>query len=336
MRTNFTKILMISLYLIFMLVSTWATAESVTRLLNLNKIIVWVVAVGFFVGASIGGKLLVESLDYDNFYHNRLRSMLIGISLIIICWILVILPTNTHTFFYKNNVRKICLTELKDTESKLLQIKNDGKTVIEREKDDLKKKVEAEIASMKYEIQNYGNPGHGPRTDSIINRLEVLLGQPIHRLQPKNTSRTGLVEHAQQMDSYLRNLLESRLNLFNDRLAQFESQQDNKEFNTLIADLKDARNKLGEEPTEEIRTTLINSFALINKYSDMLKQTFKDKTFLHMDNDPETIALENVYYTWRSFFAGKYGAQGFWFWIMVAALIDILGFVFFIFGFKKD
>ena len=55
-----------------------------------------------------------------------------------------------------------------------------------------------------------------------------------------------------------------------------------------------------------------------------------------IDKDPEVVALESVYETWKNFFAGKYNGQGFVFWILGAAFLDVLGFIFFLAAFKKQ
>jgi hypothetical protein len=46
--------------------------------------------------------------------------------------------------------------------------------------------------------------------------------------------------------------------------------------------------------------------------------------------------MRSVVEVWKDFFAGKYAGRGFIFWIIIAALVDIAGFIFFDIAFRKE
>jgi hypothetical protein len=49
----------------------------------------------------------------------------------------------------------------------------------------------------------------------------------------------------------------------------------------------------------------------------------------------KTEKMCSVIDVWKDFFAGKYAGRGFAFWIIIAALVDIAGFIFFDITFAK-
>lgn len=61
-----------ALFLVFAGVSCWATAESLSLLLPAWPVVfVWIVTIGFFVLASVGSKLIVDSFNQRIYLENR-------------------------------------------------------------------------------------------------------------------------------------------------------------------------------------------------------------------------------------------------------------------------
>ena len=102
-QTNFFKIFSFFALLAFATVSCWATAESLHLLLSSWPLIFcWVVTVGFFAMASWGTKLIVDSLNQNIYMEKRGLNLIGGILITIVFWLLCIMPTKTHTFFFRN------------------------------------------------------------------------------------------------------------------------------------------------------------------------------------------------------------------------------------------
>ena len=77
-QNNYLKIVWIAAFVAFAGVSCWATAESLHMLLSSwPKIMCWIVTVGFFIIASFGTKMIVDSLN-QNIYIDKRGLRLIG------------------------------------------------------------------------------------------------------------------------------------------------------------------------------------------------------------------------------------------------------------------
>lgn len=76
-QINYSKILWIVGFAVFAAVSCWATAESLHLLLSSWPVVFcWVITVGFFVIASLGSKMIVDSLDKDLYIEGRGKEVL--------------------------------------------------------------------------------------------------------------------------------------------------------------------------------------------------------------------------------------------------------------------
>ena len=65
-QKNYLKILWVAAFAAFAAVSCWATAESLHLLLSTWPLAMcWVVTIGFFIIASIGTKMIVDSLNQN-------------------------------------------------------------------------------------------------------------------------------------------------------------------------------------------------------------------------------------------------------------------------------
>lgn len=63
-QTNYKKILYLVGFIVFGAISCWATAESLHLLLaTWPKVFCYAVAIGFFIIASIGFKMIMDSLN---------------------------------------------------------------------------------------------------------------------------------------------------------------------------------------------------------------------------------------------------------------------------------
>jgi hypothetical protein len=122
-------------------------------------------------------------------------------------------------------------------------------------------------------------------------------------------------------------------------------------INKLIADIDKVQKKIdanpnnNDEPTEGTSTTLSTAYKNIEKYSDELIIEF-DKKYPEQTKiakeDKKAYAgvskiekMRSVIEVWKEFFAGSYAGRGFLFWVIIAALVDIAGFIFFDIAFSK-
>ena len=107
-QNNLLKIISALAFLALAAVSCWATQESLHLLLpSWPVVICWIVTIAFFVIASLGTKLIVDSLNQNVYITKRGEKLIGGILIVIAFWLLFSMPTNTHTFFYRNAISSI-------------------------------------------------------------------------------------------------------------------------------------------------------------------------------------------------------------------------------------
>jgi hypothetical protein len=342
-QNKFLKIFAISAYLVLMFVSCWATVESLRLLLpSWPVVFFWAVSVIFFVVASMGTKLIVDSFNQRVRIDNRGWRLIGGILLLTVFWIIFFLPTNTHTFFYRSVIKDVLVDELTNTKGLLQNLSDEGEAgrIIEQEKNDFRNKIAALFANYSSEINNPGLIGSGERADNVLIEMEKELG-PIQRLILRSNSLHDRRIFLDEMGRLITVLLESKLTTYDTKLRNINSGLDKKSIRKLITEIQKIQNKISvmptsnDEPTQLTRDILTQSFAIINQYSDVLKQTYPNARVLLAYPLPMIVKLDSVVEVWKEFFAGKYADRGFVFWIIIAALIDIAGFIFFDIAFKN-
>lgn len=353
-KTSFFKIFAIVAFLALMGVSCWATVESLHLLLpSWPVIFFWVITVIFFVVASLGSKLIVDSFNQRIRVDNRGWQFIGGFILMLSFWICFSLPTNTHTFFYKTAIKDVLIRDLTETKGKLQDLANEGEAgkIIAQEKADFKNKVDAVFSKFAAEINNPGNPGWADKAEAVIIELEGELGK-IQRLDLKCHSFQCRQELIKAMRQQVDNMMESKLNtVYKTRLNNINRGLDKPAINKLIAKIQVVQEKIdkisnnNDEPTEETTNTLSQAYKIIEKYSDVLIINFDEqypaltkiakedkKAYAGVSKTERMLSVLDV---WKDFFAGKFTGRGFAYWIVISALVDIAGFIFFDIAFAK-
>lgn len=353
-KTNFSQIFALMAFVVLLVVSCWATVESLHLLLpSWPVFLFWAVTLIFFVVASMGTKLIVDSLNQKIFLENRGWRLIGGMVLLLAFWGCFILPTNTHTFFYRASIKDVLIRDLTETKGKLQDLANEGQAgkIISQEKADFRNKIDAIFSKFAAEINNPGNPGWKDKAEAVIIQLEGELGE-IQRLQLKCQSFECRQELVKAMREHVENLLDSKIKTtYDTRLANINKGLDKPTINRLIAKIEAVQSKIdnnpasNDEPTPSTTVTLSQAYKIIEKYSDVLitefenkypnliKQTIEDrKVYAGVS---KTERMRSVIDVWKDFFAGIYGGRGFAFWIIIAALVDIAGFIFFDIAFAK-
>ena len=365
-QNKFLRIFSLFAFMAFMIISCWATVESLHLLLPDWPIpIFWIVTIGFFVLASLGSKLIVDSFNPNDYVPNKGWRFIGGIVLLALFWILFSLPTNAHTFFYKAVVKEVVQTELVFVKEKLEELADGGraKIMVETEKNQFKKHVNNAFSNLQYEILDPNNSGYGPKAEKALLDLDKLLGSQLQK--PKYvTSHEGRLKCVnslkEQKDALLNAELERR---DRDLEIKFSTKRKQNEIKSNIVFISQAlhllqtdskkffipfKNKEGKiiDNLEQTKSILTKSLSSIREYSDSFKEIYPDNDAI-LGNDyqangkkgqgiiSKTERLENVIGVWKDFFAGKYAGRGFIFWIIIAALVDIGGFIFFDIAFKK-
>lgn len=326
------------LYLFFLIVSVWATGESISRSTELPIFACYSIGLAALLGASFCLNLIKQSRSHE-YVPNRALLLIIGVIGFLFLW-LVSLTSNTHNFYFVMTADKLRQQELRGVKNQLELVRDKSVTSFELAKDQFRNKIEAEISNMRAEIMNSGDMGHGKATDSIIDRIGDLLQTNIQRTDPPGNDRRALNLHADEMANNIRHLVSNKLVSIDSRIGKLDEFIDQEEYGKVLGDLDLTIKEYLSKNEIEVKTTLRNSFSFYNKCFDYIKQLFenpflKENTELEiaeLPEVPESIDYENIAKSWQNFFEGKYSSLHFYLALIWALTIDIACFILFYFG----
>lgn len=348
-QRNYLKILWLAAFVAFATVSCWATAESLHLLLSTWPLAMcWIVTVGFFIIASLGTKMIVDSLNQNIYMEKRGTHLIGGIIIVLIFWLICSMPTNTHTFFYRTLINDKVTTDISTTRGYLGQIKNNtnNKNQAMAQVNELKNSVDVLLGELESEIKNEANPGFGPQSKDILRRMAALLGvDKIDQLTFKGTSkqdRDKLCDAYRTKvyllaDSKATNIMEHILSPNADILKEVKRDDDNlalikKHIDDETIDLNDAND------IKDVCDKLNTGYNTVKKNKDFVKFSSKADEAIYTADNPVTKVkrMIDVFKVWEDFLKGEYAGHGFIFWVIIAVLVDIAAFIFFDLAFKKE
>lgn len=345
---KFVKIFTLVGFVAFAAVSCWATAESLHLLLpSWPSVFCWAITIGFFFIASWGTKMIADSLNQNVYMEKRGATLVGGVAIVLIFWLLCSMPTNTHTFFFRNLIDDKISSDITTTKGYLVQIK-DNTNNNEQAKikvTQLKNELEILLGELEAEIKNAANPGFGPKAEEIFRKFAKLLG--VDKIEPLNVKANSPKERQNLCDAYrqkmytladskARNIVQSILspseeNLREVTLSLKNLQLINKSIDSGELDLTNA------EDVQGIKDKLNIAYNIIKKNEQFVNfKNESDKEIYTCANPQTKVArLLSVYDVWVDFLTGKEGGLAFVFWIIISILVDVAAFIFFDIAFKK-
>ena len=299
--------------------------------------------------ASLGTKLIVDSLNQNIYLEKRGLRFVGGIILFLVFWIVCIMPTNTHTFFYRSTITDVVTQDLTTTKGYLQQLRDNIKTetAVKLKAEQLERDVNTQIRALEREIDNILDPGFGPRSRAILDGIaSTLQVAKIPELSYKNASpntRKILKEQYRAMiyDILSNRIAELKVNYITpqEKLFKPESAQQIKNIETMEGHVANmgAMGHVDNDVIMQSDMVLKRSYATIKNYADFVNfNTKEDEARYLADNQmTRTSGMLSVIDVWKSFVAGEYEGRGFMFWVVIAILVDIAAFVFFDITFKK-
>ena len=335
-------------FIAFAAVSCWATAESLHLLLSSWPLAMcWVVTVGFFIIASLGTKMIVDSLNQDIYLEKRGLRLVGGIVIVLIFWLICSMPTNTHTFFYRTVINDKVNTDISTTRGYLSQIKNNtnNKTQATVKVNELKNNVDVLLGELEAEIKNEVNPGFGPKSKEILRKFATLL--EVDKVEPLSYKGTSKQDRDKLCDAYrtkiyilaenrATNIMAHILSPNSDNIKEVKRDDENlalvkKYIGDKTINLNDA------EDIEDVCDKLNTAYNTVKKNSDFINFSSKTDEANYTADNPITKVkrMISVFDVWEDFMAGEYAGHGFMFWIIISILVDIAAFIFFDLAFKK-
>lgn len=351
-QNKLLKLLFLAAYIAFASVSCWATAESLHLLLpSWPSYMCWTVTVGFFIVASIGTKLIVDSLNQNIYVEKRGAKFIGGIFLTLVFWLVCSMPTNTHTFFYRNVIDATVSEDITATKGYLDQLFYN--TVIENriraEQSQLTNKVNLKLIELKTEIKNLANPGFGPVAKKILEDISDLLKANIEEVSYRGTSRKDRDNLIKTYDDRVREQLENS----KAKIRESHESTEEKRYKNEAKDHRDNLDKVDKaikdgrkdgidvnnaKHIREVNNRLFGAYSTIKRYKQ------------YIEFDPDTSDMErytaevpltkvkqliSVFDVWKGFVKGEYKGHGFIFWVIISILVDISAFIFFDLTFMK-
>ncbi len=352
-QTNYLKLFAILAFLAFAIVSCWATAESLHLLLSSWPLAMcWIVTIGFFVIASIGSKMIVDSLNQNIYMERRGANLLLGIIIMLVFWLICSFPTNTHTFFYRTIINDKVSADISTTRGYLTQIKLNSKNVAQAELQvqKLKADVESLLGELTSEIMNEANPGFGKKSKEILRKFAPLLGVP--KIEPLTTKGGTSVQARQNLcdayrqkmyvlrDAKARTIINTILSPNPANLKEAEIADKNLGIikNHIDAGQTDIINLNDADDIKDVCNKLNDGYNAIKKNSDFVNFSSGSDKEKYTAASPITDVkrMISVFDVWEDFLKGEYTGHGFAFWIVISILVDIAAFIFFDIAFKKS
>ena len=354
-RTNYFRIFAMLAFIVLAALSCKWTAESLYMWHpDLTIYGAWAIAVLSFVIASLCFSQLLKALDRNEDFYGKLfgrtGAFLIGLFGLVFFWVCVSLPTNTHTLLYGANIKTVLTQDiartkgyLKDLKDNNLQIKN-----IENRRDALKSRISTNLQLLKDEIDHNKLEGIGYRYNAALTEIEGILseaiGEPvkIHRKERVGKNRS---EWYSTHESYQKSVWESfkiYSNQCDDKIRRIKNAMGDYELKAKIINIGIAEQDINDMKTVSAKVIDAASNDLTKSYSYIKKNA--DYINFHSDADrarytaefPHTDAedLLNVEEVVRDYVkTDRY--KGMSYWILIAILVDIAGFVFFNIAFNK-
>lgn len=350
-QTDYLKIVWMTAFAAFAAVSCWATAESLHLLLSSWPLVMcWIVAVGFFLIASLGTKMIVDSLNQDIFLEKRGMRLAGGIVMVLVFWLVCSMPTNTHTFFYRTVISDKVSSDISMTRGYLGQVKDNtnNKTQAQVKVNELKNSVDVLLGELEAEIRNEANPGFGPKSKEILRKLAAMLG--VDKIEPLSYKGASIQERVKLCDAYrtkiyilanskATNIMAHILQPNSDNLKEVKNVDDNlalvkKYIGNGTIDLNDPQDMTGDGG---VCDKLNEGYNTVKKNHDFVNFSSKADEALYTAESPVTKVkrIVSVFDVWQDFLKGDYAGHGFAFWIVMSVLVDIAAFIFFDLAFRK-
>lgn len=319
---------------------------------NITLVGAWLIAVVFYIMASLSFTKFVDSFKRDGDYYGKFGGqagqILLGFIGLIVFWIIVSLPTNTHTLLYRASIKDVIRTDLTKTENYLQRLTDSNLEIkkIENKYNSQKEAVDAHIARLIAEIDNPSAVGIGERFEKVLVELDKTLGTTIQREAKVGTTRTQWLTTI----NYYQKQAYAQLRLFRSKcdkeIEEIRRTMGSKELDALIKNcgiaLKDiqAMDGVNNEIVKLAMNDLDAGYSFIAANSKYIDFDDNDKEQYTKEGAVSNArGLLSVTKVWSDFMTTKkYDGHGFVYWILIALLVDISAFIFFVMAFddKKN
>lgn len=340
------RIFAILAFLAFAAGSCWSTTESLFLTLEnaqIPKWVFWVVVVGLFVLTSYCTKMAIDSLTAKGYVENRRGKFIIGLLGFLVLWLIFSMPTNAHTFFYKQMAKQTALRELEHVDNELDKV-TDSESYLANyraEWDSYYAKVNAALDLLKHEINDPYKLGFGDIAESKLANIENLLGLQIGTIDRRGTKNTSQAERnavCKYYDNVVKEQLKIKEDQHNAKVQAFSTNHQSKidDIAPLRREISTTKQEL-QDPIYDREATLRKARKVIDAGYAKLETAYNglytpDPTIYRSDR------LTKVTKVWGDYFKGRFRNTDYtlWYWILVSVIVDLSAFAFFDIAFKRD
>lgn len=345
-KNVFFKIFTIAAFCAFALVSCWSTTESLFLTLEhaeIPKWVFWIAVVGLYVLTSICFKMVLDSFNQNIYMEHRSVKFVVGLLGILLLWIAFSMPTNAHTYFYKQMAKSTAIKELKHIDGELQKLSSEHAFLqsYNNEWDKFEGDVSMHLQQLKDEIDNPQRFGFGPEAEAKLATIENDFGLKtgtITRRGTRNTSKQERNAVCQYYDNVVKEQLEIKKQQHEANVARATEDFQNrmKNVESLLNDIHTTLNQLEDDQYEK-EAVLKNARKVIGRSYAELESQYNgiytyDKSVYRSDR------LVKVTKVWGDYFRGEFKEKDYtlWYWILLSIIVDIAAFAFFDIAFKKE
>lgn len=333
-------------FLILAGISCWATEQSLHLLLPTGwpEILVWGITIAFFVVASLGTKLIVDTLATPGFVDNRNLKLFGGILLVVCFWLIMSMPTNTHTFFYNDKIGSVITKDIETTNRYLLQIVERGTSstlVLDSAGTIMKDQVEEQRRHIVAQFNGDEAPfkrGNGVKIGEHLNIINNILKSGLKQDPRYNSTDPAILNKYQiEIDKALADGLKTHT------ISQ-QSVQNAREQKERLTALNDSiqdhisTGSLTEPEIKQCESELKKGYEIVasNKiFVDFDNESNDREVYTQENTETRTKRMASVIEVFFvDFLQGKYPAS-FWYYVILSILVDIAAFIFFDIAFKN-
>ena len=345
-NSKFLKIFALVAFIAFAAVSCWSTTESLFLTLEhaqIPKWVFWIAVVGLYVLTSVCVKMVLDSFNQNIYVEHRTVKFIIGLSGVLILWIAFSMPTNTHTFFYKQMAKNTAVKELKHIDGELQKLSSENAFVesYNAEWDKYEADVLNALAGIKREIRDFQNPGTAAKTEARIVDVEDLLGLKtgtIARIVARNTTDNELNKVCEYYDKAVKEQLDIKKQQHDANVARAfaDFQERMKNVEPLRRDISATISQLDDDQYDK-EAVLKNARKVIGQAYAELESQFNG-IYTYDENVYRSDRLVKVTKVWGDYFKGKFRDTDYtlWYWILLSIIVDLAAFAFFDIAFKKE
>lgn len=332
--------------------SCWATTRSWQLMMpNLfssdnaivSEIATWLLAIMLYVLASLSMKWVVEASNNDGDLEHPKLQLWGGLAALAVTWLVLLFPTNAHTFFYNLKIEDVVTEDLATTRGYSQQLAK--REVTDSAYYQIEEKVGKEWKSFQDEVKaGLTGSGIGKYAASHITTIndEIIVDPSYSLPMPTNTNvatddyNTAMINtwHNNYLVPTLERLKSDKYKVSKDLAAQCANDVEQLDtMKTAIDDMVKSRllsSRKGEAYVIQTEKVLGESYSHIKNGAKYVKfKDDKDKKLYTAENvETKTHRFFNPYSVMYDFFTGKIPFT-FIIWLVLALAIDLAGFFFY-------